>query len=170
MKMKPWINRMPLGDGLMPRATIARTGSQMPGKPVMLPNYNVFDTFSVSVDGSWVTLTGKVTHPATKTDAEHALRRLVGATAVNNQIDVLPWSPNDDRLRKSLYRAVYGHPTLETLAVRALPPIRLIVENGHVTLEGAVPDTTARSIAEAQANSVFGVFSVTNKLLVETPG
>ncbi|HVV44066.1 MAG TPA: BON domain-containing protein [Bryobacteraceae bacterium] len=178
--MKPWTNRMPLGDGLMPApaefapgrmpgATIARTGPQACGKPVMLPNYNVFDAFSVSVDGPWVTLTGRVTHPATKADAEHALRRIVGATAVNNQIEVLPWSPNDDRLRKSLYRAVYGHPALETFAVRAVPPIHLIVENGHVSLEGAVPNAAAKSIAERQANSVPGVFSVTNKLLVETP-
>jgi hyperosmotically inducible protein len=140
------------------------------GKPVMLPNCNVFDTFSVRVDGSWVTLLGKVTHPATKTDAEDALRRLMGTTALNNQIEVLPWSPDDARLRKSLYRAVYGHPRFETLAIRAVPPIRLIVENGHVTLEGAVSDTAAKSLAELQATRVFGVFSVTNNLLVDTPG
>src|SRR6185312_9132417 len=134
------INRMPLGDGLSPTsanfAIMARTEQQVSGKPVMLPNYNVFDAFSVRVDGRWVTLTGKVTHPATKAEAEHALRRIVGATAVNNQIEVLPWSPNDERLRKSLYRAVYGHPALEALAIRAVPPIHLIVGNGHVTLEG----------------------------------
>lgn len=179
--MKQWTNRMPLGDGLlptpadlasgrMPHATTMRTGQHVSAKPVMLPNYNVFDTFSVRVDGFWVTLTGKVTHPATKAEAEHALRRIVGATAVNNEIDVLPWSPNDDRLRKLLYRAVYGHPTLETLAIRAVPPIHLIVENGHVTLEGAVPNAAAKSIAEVQANSVSGVFSVTNKLLVDSAG
>jgi hyperosmotically inducible protein len=160
---------MPLGDGLAPTSTDLATGwMRRSAKPVMLPNYNVFDTFSVHVDGYWVTLTGKVTHPATKTDAEHAIKRIVGATAVNNQIDVLPWSPNDEQLRKSLYRAVYGHPTLEILASHAIPPIRLIVENGHVTLEGAVPNPAAKSIAELQATGVAGVFSVTNKLLVDT--
>jgi hyperosmotically inducible protein len=160
---------MPLGDGVSPSpAHVAADGLPRAGKAVMLPNYNVFDTFSVRVDGYWVTLTGKVTHPATKTDAEHALRRIAGATAVNNEIDVLPWSPDDERLRKSLYRAVYGHPAVEKLAVRAIPPIRLIVENGHVTLEGAVPNSAAKSAAEMQANNVAGVFSVTNRLLVES--
>ena len=167
--MKPWTNRMPLGDGLSPApADIAKTKEHASGKPVMLPNHNVFDAFSVRVDGYRVTLTGKVIHPATKTDAEHALRRIVGATAVNNQIELLPWSPTDDRLRRALYRAVYSHPALETLAIRAIPPIHLIVENGHVTLEGAVPNPSAKSIAELQANSVSGVFSVTNKLLVDS--
>jgi hyperosmotically inducible protein len=92
----------------------------------------------------------------------------VGATAVNNQIELLPWSPNDDRLRRALYRAVYSHPALESLAIRAIPPIHLIVENGHVTLEGAAPNPAAKSIVELQAKSVAGVFSVTNKLLVES--
>jgi len=169
--MKPWTNRMTLGDRLFPAPPhFARTEEQSSGKPVMLPNHNVFDAFSVRVDGYSVTLTGKVTNPATKTDAEHALRRLVGATAVSNQIELLPWSPADDRLRRALYRAVYGHPTLETLAIRAVPPIHLIVENGHVTLEGAVPNPAAKSIAERQANTVSGVFSVTNKLLVDSEG
>lgn len=167
--MKPSTNRMPLNDGLFPTPTdLARAEHPAPGKPVLLPNHNVFDAFSVHVDGYRVTLTGKVAHPATKADAEHALRRIVGATAVNNQIELLPCSPADDRLRKALYRAVYGHPALETLAIRAIPPIHLIVENGHVTLEGAVPNPAVRSIAELQANSVTGVFSVTNKLLVDS--
>jgi hyperosmotically inducible protein len=160
---------MPLGDGLSPALRdFTKAEGAASGKPVMLPNHNVFDAFSVRVDGYWITLTGKVTHPATKTDAEHALRRIVGATAVKNQIELLPWSPNDDRLRKALYRAVYGHPALETLAIRAIPPIHLIVDSGHVTLEGAVPNPAAKSIAELQANSVPGVFSVTNKLMVDS--
>jgi hyperosmotically inducible protein len=169
--MKRWTDRMPLGDGLSPRpADVAAAGMARAGKSVMLPHDNVFDTFSVQVHGHHVTLTGKVTHPAAKTDAEHALRRIVGATAVINLIDVLPWSPDDEHLRKALYRAVYGHPAMEELAVRAIPPIRLIVENGHVTLEGAVPNAAAKSAAELQANRVTGVFSVTSRLLVESDG
>jgi hyperosmotically inducible protein len=178
-EMKRWTNGMhpraallpaPAGFAAarMPHVATKKAERHAPQKPVMLPSYNVFDTFSARVEGHWVTLIGKVTHPATKTDAEAALRRMVGTTAVKNLIEVLPWSPDDDRLRKSLYRAVYGHPSIEPLATLAVPPIRLIVENGHVTLEGAVSDGAAKSAAEQQANRVFGVFSVTNRLLVES--
>jgi hyperosmotically inducible protein len=149
-------------------AAMTRTEQQVRRELVMLPNYNVFDTFSFRMDGDTVTLTGKVTRPVLKTDAENAVKRIEGIAAVDNQIEVLPLSPNDDRLRLSLYRAIYGHATLETLAIRAVPPIHLIVENGHVTLEGAVPNAAAKSIAELQANTVSGVFSVTNKLLVDS--
>jgi hyperosmotically inducible protein len=86
---------------------------------------------------------------------------------VNNQIEVLPLSPNDDRLRLSLYRAIYGHTVLQTLAVRAVPPIHILVKNGNVTLEGAVANSMEKTIAGMQANSVSGVFSVTNNLLVD---
>ena len=109
-----------------------------------------------------------VLSPALKADAESAVKRIEGVVSVNNQIEVLPLSANDDRLRLSLYRAIYGHGMLEHLAIRAVPPIHLIVENGHVTLEGAVPNGAAKSVAELQANSVSGVFSVTNKLLVDS--
>jgi hyperosmotically inducible protein len=177
--MKSLINGMVLSAALMaaqagfaavPAADTAmtRTEQQVRKEILMLPNYNVFDTFSFSVDGDTVTLTGKVTRPSLKTDAENAVKSIEGVASVNNRIEVLPLSPDDDRLRLSLYRAIYGHGTLETLAIRAVPPIHLIVENGHVTLEGAVPNAAAKSIAELQANSVAGVFSVTNKLLVDS--
>ena len=176
--MKRLINGMVLGAALLATqvsfagvpasdTAMTKTEQQVRKEILMLPNYNVFDTFSFRLDGDAVTLMGKVTRPALKSDAENAVRRIEGVTSVNNQIEVLPLSPNDDRLRLSLYRAIYGHPTLETLAIRAVPPIHLIVENGHVTLEGAVPNAAAKSIAEVQANTVSGVFSVTNKLLVD---
>jgi hyperosmotically inducible protein len=178
-QMKRLINGMVLGAALLAVQTgfaaapasdtaMTKTEQQVRKEILMLPNYNVFDTFSFRLDGDTVTLMGKVTRPVLKTDAENVVKRIEGVTSVNNQIEVLPLSPNDDRLRLSLYRAIYGHPTLETLAIRAVPPIHLIVENGHVTLEGAVPNAAAKSIAELQANTVAGVFSVTNKLLVDS--
>jgi len=177
--MKRLINGMVLGAALLaaqvgfaavPASDTALTGTeqQVRKEILMLPNYNLFDTFSFRVDGDTVTLTGKVTRPALKTDAENAVKGIEGVASVNNRIEVLPLSPNDDRLRLSLYRAIYGHRMLEHLAIRAVPPIHLIVENGHVTLEGAVPNAAAKSVAELQANSVSGVFSVTNKLLVDS--
>jgi hyperosmotically inducible protein len=179
IQMKRLMNGMVLGAAMLAAQSgfaaipasdtaMAKTEQQVRKEILMLPNYNVFDTFSFRLDGDTVTLIGKVTRPALKTDAENAVKRVEGITAVDNRIEVLPLSPNDDRLRLSLYRAIYGHSALETLAVRAVPPIHLIVENGHVTLEGAVPNAAAKSIAELQANSVAGVFSVTNKLLVES--
>jgi len=86
---------------------------------------------------------------------------------VNNQIEVLPLSPNHHRLWLALYRSIYGHSVLQTLAVRAVPPIHIIVENGNVTLEGVVAGEMEKNIAGIQANAVSGVFSVTNNLRVE---
>ena len=134
---------------------------------VTLPFYNVFDSFSFRVDGDTVTLMGKVVWPTLKCDAENGVKKIEGVERVNSQIEVLPLSPNDDRLRLSLYRAIYGHPVLQTLAIRAVPPIHILVENGDVTLEGAVASSMEKTVAGIQANSVFGVFSVTNNLLVD---
>jgi hyperosmotically inducible protein len=134
---------------------------------VTLPFYNVFDSFSFRVDGDTVTLKGKVAWPTLKRDAENVVKKIEGVERVNSQIEVLPLSLNDDRLRLSLYRAIYGHPVLQMLAIRAVPPIHILVENGNVTLEGAVATSMEKTVAGMQANAVFGVFSVTNNLLVD---
>ena len=134
---------------------------------VSLPYYNLFDSFSFRIDGDAVTLMGEVTRPTLKSDAENVVKRIEGVRMVNNQIEVLPLSPNDDRLRLSLYRAIYGHSALQTLAIRAVPTIHILVKNGNVTLEGAVGNSMQKTIAGMQANSVAGVFSVTNNLLVD---
>jgi hyperosmotically inducible protein len=111
---------------------------------------------------------GKVTRPALKSDAENVIRRIEGVEKVNNQIEVLPLSPNDDRLRIALFRAIYGHSALQALAIQAIPPIHIVVENGNVTLEGVVANEMQKNIANAQANAVPGVFSVTNNLRLES--
>jgi hyperosmotically inducible protein len=132
---------------------------------VTLPYYNLFDTLSYQVDGDTVTLTGKVTRPTLKSSAENVVKNIEGVNTVNNQIQVLPLSPNDDQLRRALYQSIYGHSVLQTLAIRAVPPIHIIVENGNVTLEGYVANSMQKNIAGIQANSVAGVFSVTNHLM-----
>jgi hyperosmotically inducible protein len=86
---------------------------------------------------------------------------------VVNNIEVLPTSPNDDRIRIATYRAIYGNTTLSQYQLRAVPPIHIIVKNGHVTLEGVVARKMDKQIAGMQANSVPGAFSVTNNLRVE---
>ncbi len=134
---------------------------------VTLPYYNLFDHLAFRVDGYVVTLMGKVTRPTLKSDAENVVKRIEGVEKVVNQIVVLPLSPSDDGLRLALYRAIYGHSTLQTLAIRAVPPIHIIVENGNVTLEGVVANEMQKNIAGIQANGVSGVFSVKNNLQVE---
>jgi hyperosmotically inducible protein len=135
---------------------------------VMLPFYGVFDNllYNVSPDGT-LTLLGEVSRPTLKSDAERAVREIEGVERVDNQIKVLPVSPNDDRLRRATYRKIYGHNVLSQYQLRAVPPIHIIVENGHVALEGVVARQMEKQVAGMQANSVSGVFSVENNLRVE---
>lgn len=135
---------------------------------VMLPYYNVFDNLSFRVDGGTVTLMGQVTRPTLKSDAENVVKRIEGVTQVNNQIEVLPLSPNDDQIRRAVYRAIYGDPTLSTrYGFQAIPSIHIIVKNGNVILTGVVANEADKNIANVRANSVPGVFSVANNLVVE---
>ncbi len=135
---------------------------------VTLPFYSVFDQFSFRIDGDTVTLMGEVSRPTLKSEAENVVKRIEGVDKVVNQIEVLPLSPFDNELRLHLYRAIYGHSALQTLAIRAVPPIHIIVENGDVTLEGVVASEMEKNIAGIQANGVPGVFSVKNNLRVDS--
>jgi len=85
---------------------------------------------------------------------------------VVNQIEVLPPSPMDDQLRRKLFRAIYGYPTLQKYALPTIKPIRIIVKNGHATLEGVVDNDTDKNLVGVRANGVPGLFSVTNNLVV----
>ena len=152
----------------------ARTDTPLPSlnkevrhELVTLPYLGVFDNLEYRVDGSVVTLSGQVTRPTLKADAGRVVKRLEGVDMVNNQIEVLPLSSNDDHLRRSLYKAIYGYPVLHRYALPVLKPIRIIVKNGHVTLAGIVDNETDKNIANIRANGVHGVFSVTNNLNVE---
>ena len=135
---------------------------------VMLPFYGVFDNllYKVSPEGT-LTLLGEVSRPTLKSDAERAVRDIEGVERVDNQIKVLPVSPNDDRIRRATYRKIYGHSVLSQYQLRAVPPIHIVVDNGHVTLEGVVARQMEKQVAGMQANSVSGVFSVENNLRVE---
>jgi hyperosmotically inducible protein len=86
---------------------------------------------------------------------------------VVNNIQVLPLSPNDERIRMAVYRAIYGNTSLQRYGLQAVPPIHIIVNNGNVTLEGVVATEADKNIANLQANGVPGVFSVKNNLRVE---
>jgi hyperosmotically inducible protein len=133
----------------------------------MLPYYNVFDWLQFKVDGTKVTLSGDVTRPTLKKDAERVVQRIDGVSELINEIEVLPVSPNDDRIRLAVYRAIYYHPNFTRYAIRSVGPIHIIVKNGDVRLLGVVDTEADKNVAGLQANGVSGVFSVTNDLVVE---
>lgn len=135
---------------------------------LMLPYFDVFDNIAFKVDGDDVTLFGQVTRPTLKTDVERVVKTVEGVEKVDNQIEVLPVSPNDDRLRLRLFRAIYGFNALQRYALPVVKPIRIIVKNGHVTLEGIVDSEGDKDLVNLRARGVSGSFSVTNNLTVSS--
>jgi hyperosmotically inducible periplasmic protein len=154
--------------GTLNQKSVERIYHEVRHELVMLPYYGVFDNLSYKVDNDGtVTLIGQVARPTLKSDAENVVKKIEGVDKVVNNIEVLPTSFNDDRIRKGTYRAIYGNSALSQYQMRAVPPIHIIVKNGNVTLEGVVARTMDKQIAGVQANTVSGVFSVTNNLMVE---
>jgi hyperosmotically inducible protein len=154
-------------DRSMTPRGVDRLARQVRHELVMLPFYGVFDNLAFKMDGRTVTLLGQVTRPTLKSDAENVVKDLEGVEKVVNNIEVLPLSPMDDRIRLATYRAVYSTQGLDRYALQAVPPIHIIVNNGKVTLEGVVANEMDKNLAGVKANGVSGVFSVTNNLRVE---
>jgi hyperosmotically inducible protein len=133
---------------------------------IILPYYDVFDNLAFRVEGDKVTLLGQVNRPTLRTHAEGVVKLIEGVATVDNQIEVLPVSGFDDQIRLATLRAVYGQSALFRYNLGAIAPIRIIVKNGNVTLEGVVASEMDKNIAYIAANGVFGAFSVTNNLRV----
>jgi osmotically-inducible protein OsmY len=154
--------------GALDQKSFDRITHEVRHELVMLPYYGVFDNlaYKVSPDGT-VTLLGQVARPVLKSDAANAVKRIEGVTNVVNNIEVLPTSITDDRIRRAAYRAIYSNSVLNQYQMRAVPPIHIIVKNGNITLEGVVAREMDKTVAGMQANSVHGTFSVTNNLRVE---
>jgi hyperosmotically inducible protein len=150
----------------IPPQAVDRIVKEVRHQLVMLPYLGVFDNLTYSVNGYDVTLKGQVTNPTLKKDAERTVKQVEGVEKVDNQIEVLPTSSMDDGLRLRLYRAIYGFPSLEKYAMPVIKPIRIIVKNGNVTLEGVVDSQADKDLAGLRANGVSGAFSVTNNLVV----
>lgn len=134
-----------------------------------LPWYGVFDWLEGTVGPNGVvTLRGWVVRPTTKSDAEARVKEVEGVTRLNSEIKVLPLSPNDDRIRRAVYFALFGNDSpLFRYALGANPTIHIIVENGRVTLKGTVSSAADRNMANVKARGVSGVFEVRNELVVE---
>jgi hyperosmotically inducible protein len=154
-----------------------------------MPDYDVFDWLTFGVRGRTVLLEGYASRPLLKSEAENALKGIAGIANVEDQIKVLPYSPMDDRIRAEVYNRIYTQPALSIYNAGAGPlwrgpsvarmaggitndpplgyhAIHVIVDNGHVTLYGVVNNESDSTIANMQANSAPGVFSVDNDLIV----
>ena len=127
------------------------------------PQFSIFDSVHMQIDEGVVTLLGKVTMPYKKNDLEKRVAKIDGVHQVVNRITVLPVSTFDDELRFRIARAIYGNSNFWNYGSMVNPPIHIIVENGHVTLDGVVNSNTDRMLARSIASS-FGAFSVTNDL------
>jgi len=150
------------------KADEARLIREVRHELVMLPYYGVFDDIGFTVQGETVTLVGEVVRPTLKSDAENVVKRIEGVSQVVNKIEVLPLSPNDDRIRMAAYRAIYGDSSLATrYGYRAVPSIHIIVKNGNIRLEGVVANEGDKNIAGIRAKGVHGAFAVDNQLQVE---
>jgi osmotically-inducible protein OsmY len=127
---------------------------------------NMFNAITVSVNNGVVTLGGHALGPVAKDSALNLAKRTPGVQNVIDKIQVDPVSPMDDALRRRVYRTVYGYPSLNKYALNPANPIRITVINGHVILSGVVDNEADKNTAGIQANTVPGVFSVTNNLQV----
>jgi hyperosmotically inducible protein len=146
----------------------ARLAEEVRHELVMLPYYSVFDNLVFEIqDVDTVVLSGQVTRPTLRSDAENVVKRLESVAKVVNKIEVLPLSTMDDRIRTAAYRAIYSKPGLDRYALQAVPPIHIIVKSGHITLTGVVGSEMDKNLAGIAARGVFGSFSVTNDLRTE---
>lgn len=137
---------------------------------LMLPYYSIFDDLYFQLNGSVVTLEGACPPEPPwdiKSDAEAAVKRIPGVTQVINNIKVLPLSNMDWQIRRAEERAIYGDPEIGTkYGYQAIPSIHIIVDNGHVTLDGVVDNQFDDTLIRTRANSVPNVFSVTDNLQI----
>jgi len=134
---------------------------------VMLPQLTIFDNLAYQVNGDNVILLGQVRTAVLKDAAEKAVKGIEGVDTVTNKIEVLPPSPGDDRIRRQVARAIFSDDRLFRYSMGAVPPIHIIVDGGHVALEGVVDSQAHKDVAGIHANGVPGVFPVQNNLRVQ---
>ena len=133
------------------------------------PYYSLFDDVSYRVANGQVELMGAVSQPFKKKDIERLVFKIPGVNGITNGLKVLPVSFEDDRLRVQIARAIYRDPALTRYAIQAVPPIHIIVDNGHVTLTGVVNNDLEKNVAGIRAASFLSFGPVTNNLQVEHP-
>ena len=130
--------------------------------------FTIYDDINLAVEEGHVLLKGRVTMPFKATNIEERASKVLGVQSVTNELQTLPTSIYDNRLRVSLTNRIYRHPIFQRYAHRVNPPIHIIVERGRVTLTGAVNSNLEKLKAESIARSTFGVFNVENRLLTDS--
>ena len=168
---------------------VLRIAKEVRKQIVTQPQYGVFDNIHFAIQGDTLILRGQASRPTLKSGIENSVKRIEGVNNVTNEIEVLPVSPNDDKLRATVYRSIYSSAPLQKYTsnrggmnrmpsvaraaggITADPPIgyhaiHIIVKNGNVTLIGVVDSDSDLAIAGMRANTVPGVFSVDNQLEV----
>lgn len=134
------------------------------------PDRTAFEVINLSVQNGVVTLIGIVLQPQNKDWAIGEVTNFAGVKGLVDKLQVAPLSPNDDRVRRDVFRAIYGYPTFTQYGINPAKPIRIVVVNGNVTLVGVVDRQSDKEQAGIRANGVGGVFKVTNDLQVPGPG
>jgi hyperosmotically inducible periplasmic protein len=150
-----------------PKAGLTSLEQEVRHELVMLPWFGVFDNLQFQVQGDHVILSGQVTRPTLRSGAENVVKRIEGVERITNNIEVLPLSPFDDDIRLAAVRSIYGFGPLNRYAMGTQPPIRIIVKNGNITLQGVVANEMDAQMAYMRARQVPGAFSVTSELRVE---
>ena len=135
----------------------------------MYPYYSIWDNISFRVVNGRVELMGEVNQPWKKSDLGRAVSKVPGVGTVDNELAVAPLSPFDDQLRVQVARSIFRDPSLSRYSMGAIPSIHIIVDHGHVTLEGVVATDMDKQIAGMRANSSMSLGTVTNNLQVEHP-
>ena len=161
----PQNQSMPASETLSPEVE-AKLVQEVRHQLVMLPYYGVFDNLTFGIEGRTVTLNGQVVQPVTKSDAENAVKHIEGIEKVINNIEILPPSNMDDRIRRQVYNSIYSFGPLFKYGNMAVPPIHIIVRNARITLDGVVDSESDKNYAGVRANLVPGTFGVTNNLRV----
>jgi hyperosmotically inducible protein len=131
---------------------------------VTLPFYSIFDNIEFELNDGSLMLSGEVYRPVMKKMIEKVAQRVAGVNTVTNNIEILPLSSFDDRIRLALARQLYGNRVFTRHSIQVVPPVHIVVKNGNVTLEGVVNSELEKNVAFHVANGIHGVFSVTNNL------
>jgi len=166
MSNQPPPAQAPPPEAALPPEAQAKIAKAINHNVIMLPYYGIFDSLSYQLQGRTVILTGEVTNPSLKPDAERAVKKVEGVDKVVNNIEILPPSPIDQQIRERVRKTIYSYGPLFKYSRDPNPPIRIIVKNSRVTLEGVVDSEGDKNLCTLRVNQISSVLSVTNNLRV----
>jgi hyperosmotically inducible protein len=166
MSNQPAPAQAPPPEAALPPEAQAKIAKAINHNVIMLPYYGIFDSLSYQLQGRTVILSGEVTNPSLKPDAERAVKKVEGVDKVVNNIEILPPSPIDQQIRERVRKTIYSYGPLFKYSRDPNPPIRIIVKNSRVTLEGVVDSEGDKNLCTLRVNQISSVLSVTNNLRV----